>query len=100
MTQTQPTTLASLSLEEMARRCVARFRDRKADWNAFADAQVDGYRRAQHRFIGAGGSGKYDDPSVIPAGAWTSSSARGSASRARPRSCTASSTRAWSRSTS
>src|SRR5262249_39529515 len=25
------------------------------------------YRRAQHRFIGAGGSGKHGDPSVIPA---------------------------------
>ncbi|HYY87391.1 MAG TPA: cupin domain-containing protein [Chloroflexota bacterium] len=60
-----------MTLEEIAQRYVARFRDRKADWNAFADAQVEGYRRAQHRFIGAGGSGKHDDPSVIPAGAFT-----------------------------
>src|SRR5699024_692641 len=31
----------------------------------------DGYRRAQHRFIGAGGSGKVEDPTVIPARAFT-----------------------------
>ena len=37
---------------------IALFRDRKPDWNAFADATVPGYRRAQHRFIGAGASGK------------------------------------------
>jgi len=30
------------------------------------DAKIEGYRRAQHRFIGAGGSGKHDDPTVIP----------------------------------
>ena len=37
------------------------------DWAAFEDAKIEGYKRAQHRFIGAGGSGKHDDPSVIPA---------------------------------
>jgi mannose-6-phosphate isomerase-like protein (cupin superfamily) len=45
---------------------VARFVDRRGDWDAFADARVEGYRRAQHRFIGSGASGKID-PSVIPA---------------------------------
>jgi mannose-6-phosphate isomerase-like protein (cupin superfamily) len=35
------------------------------------DAKIDGYRRAQHRFIGAGGSGKHDDPTVIPPRAFT-----------------------------
>jgi mannose-6-phosphate isomerase-like protein (cupin superfamily) len=39
---------------------VARFVDRRADWDAFADARVDGYRRAQHRYIGSGASGKAD----------------------------------------
>lgn len=53
-------------LEELLRRQVARFTDRQADWDAFADARVDGYRRAQHRFIGSGASGK-SDASVIPA---------------------------------
>ena len=67
----RPPELAGLPLEEIARRYVARFRDRKADWAAFEDAKIDGYRRAQHRFIGAGGSGKHGDPTVIPARAFT-----------------------------
>jgi mannose-6-phosphate isomerase-like protein (cupin superfamily) len=62
----RPAELANVSIEEIARRYVARFGERKPDWHAFADAAIDGYRRAQHRFIGAGGSGKHDDPSTIP----------------------------------
>jgi mannose-6-phosphate isomerase-like protein (cupin superfamily) len=46
---------------------VGRFRDKKPDWAAFEDAKIEGYKRAQHRFIGAGGSGKHADPTVIPA---------------------------------
>ena len=60
-----PQELVGVSLEEIAARCVARFRDRKADWAAFEDAKIEGYKRAQHRFIGAGGSGKHGDASVI-----------------------------------
>jgi mannose-6-phosphate isomerase-like protein (cupin superfamily) len=63
---TQPPDIAKLSLEEIADSYVARFRDRKADWEAFEDAKVDGFRRAQHRFIGAGGSGKHGDALAIP----------------------------------
>jgi quercetin dioxygenase-like cupin family protein len=48
-----------------------RFKDVIPDWDAFADARIDGYRRAQHRFIGAGGSGKHGDRSVIPARGFT-----------------------------
>ena len=62
---------AALNIEAIAARCTARFRDRTADWDAFADARIDGFRRAQHRFIGAGGSGKHDDASVIPPGHFT-----------------------------
>src|ERR1700750_3436824 len=40
-------------------RYVARFADRRADWAAFEDAKIEGFKRAQHRFIGAGGSGKH-----------------------------------------
>ena len=58
-------------LEEIMRKYVGRFRDKKPDWAAFADAKIEGYRRAQHRFIGAGGSGKHDDPTVIPPGNFT-----------------------------
>ena len=60
-----------MEIHELLERRVARFTDRVADWDAFADARVEGFRRAQHRFIGAGGSGKHDDPSVIPAGNFT-----------------------------
>jgi len=63
---TQSPDIAKLSLEEIADSYVARFRDRKADWEAFEDAKVDGFRRAQHRFIGAGGSGKHGDALAIP----------------------------------
>jgi mannose-6-phosphate isomerase-like protein (cupin superfamily) len=54
----------SRSLTELLERQVARFVDRVADWDAFADARVEGYRRAQHRFIGAGASGKTDTRSI------------------------------------
>jgi mannose-6-phosphate isomerase-like protein (cupin superfamily) len=67
----KPPEIAGLTLEEIAQRYTARFIDRKADWDAFADARIEGYRRAQHRFIGAGGSGKHDDPNVIPPRAFT-----------------------------
>ena len=62
----RPAELQGMSIEELAQRYVARFRDRKADWAAFEDAKVEGYKRAQHRFIGAGGSGKHGDATVIP----------------------------------
>jgi mannose-6-phosphate isomerase-like protein (cupin superfamily) len=55
-----------MTSEELIRTQVARFVDRQGDWDAFADARVDGYRRAQHRFIGPGASGKAD-AHVIPA---------------------------------
>jgi len=58
--------MAQSPLRELLARQVARFVDRQGDWDAFADARVDGYRRAQHRFIGSGASGK-TDASVIPA---------------------------------
>ena len=61
-----PPEVAALTLDEVARRYVARYADRAPDWNAFEDAKIDGYRRAQRRFIGAGGSGKHGDPNVVP----------------------------------
>ena len=54
------------TLEELLRTRVARFVDRQPDWDAFADARVEGFRRAQHRYIGAGASGK-TDPRAIAA---------------------------------
>src|SRR5262249_57052898 len=58
--------IMSEALQDLLGRQVARFTDRQGDWDAFADARVEGYRRAQHRFIGSGASGK-PDASVIPA---------------------------------
>src|SRR5262249_59173926 len=65
----RPTELKNVSIQEIARRYVARFGERKPDWHAFADAAIAGYRRAQHRFIG-NTSGKPDD-NFIPARAFT-----------------------------
>jgi len=45
----RPKELEGVSIEEIARRYVARFGERKPDWHAFADAAIPGYRRAQHR---------------------------------------------------
>src|SRR3954454_18429309 len=59
--------LEGASLEVILDRYVARFRDRKSDWAAFEDAKIEGFKRAQHLSIGAGGSGRHGDPSVIPA---------------------------------
>ena len=67
----RPAEIADWSLEQIMERYVARFEDRVPDWNAFSDASIEGYRRAQHRFIGAGASGKHDDASVVPAGNFT-----------------------------
>ncbi len=82
-----PPEIAALSLEEIAERYIGRFRDKVADWEAFEDAKIEGYRRAQHRFIGAGGSGKHDDPSIIPPRGFTcpsSCAARPGQRRAHP----------------
>ena len=61
----------STPLDDLLKRQIGRFVEKKPDWDAFADARVDGYRRAQHRFIGAGGSGKHGNTDFIPAGAFT-----------------------------
>ncbi len=67
----RPKELESASLEEIMDRYVARYADRRADWAAFEDAKIEGFKRAQHRFIGAGGSGKHGDGSAIPPGNFT-----------------------------
>lgn len=59
-----------MTIDDLLAQRVARFVDRVPDWDAFADARVEGYRRAQHRFIGSGASGK-PDPRAIPAERFT-----------------------------
>ena len=53
-------------LQAMLEQQVATFRTRVPDWNAFADARIEGYKRAQMRFIGSGASGK-TDPNALAA---------------------------------
>ena len=67
----RPEELEGVSLEKIMDTYVARYKDRKADWNAFEDAKVEGFKRAQHRFIGAGGSGKHGGKDFIPARGFT-----------------------------
>jgi oxalate decarboxylase/phosphoglucose isomerase-like protein (cupin superfamily) len=67
----RPPELEDTSLDEIMHTYVGRFRDTVPAWEAFEDAKIEGYKRAQHRFIGAGGSGKHGDPTVIPARAHT-----------------------------
>lgn len=66
----RPTEFKGMPLEDILKQRVARFGALEPDWDAFADSRIEGRRRAQHRFIGAGGSGKYD-PMAIPAGGFT-----------------------------
>src|SRR5258707_4979284 len=58
-------TQTTQSLDDMLRIDVARFTERRGDWDAFADARMEGFKRAQHRFIGSGAS-RQADGSVIP----------------------------------
>jgi oxalate decarboxylase/phosphoglucose isomerase-like protein (cupin superfamily) len=67
----RPKELEDKSLHELMQTYVGRFSEKKPDWAAFEDAKIEGYKRAQHRLIGAGGSGKHNDPTVIPAGNFT-----------------------------
>ena len=67
----RPKELEGVPVEEIMKKYVGRFREKKGDWAAFEDAKIEGFKRAQHRFIGAGGSGKHGDTTVIPAGNFT-----------------------------
>src|SRR5256886_16491947 len=67
----RPPELVDTPIEEIMEKFVGRFREKKPDWAAFEDAKIEGFKRAQHRFIAAGGSGKHNDPTVIPAKKFT-----------------------------
>ena len=49
----RPPELVDVPIEDIMQRFVGRFREKKPDWAAFEDAKIEGYKRAQHRFIGA-----------------------------------------------
>lgn len=63
--------VAAMSLEQIIERYTARFGKIEPDWDAFADSHLEGRKRGQYRFIGAGGSGKHYDPNFIPPGNFT-----------------------------
>ena len=67
----RPKELEGVPVEDIMKKYVGRFREKIGDWAAFEDAKIEGYKRAQHRFIGAGGSGKHGDSTVIPPGNFT-----------------------------
>lgn len=62
----RPQELEDASIEEIAEKFTRRFSEITPDWEAFEDAKIEGFKRAQHRFMGAGGSGKHHDSAVIP----------------------------------
>jgi len=66
-----PPELEGVSIDDIAERYTRRFSDIAPDWEAFEDAKIEGYKRAQHRFIGAGGSGKHAETEAIPPGNFT-----------------------------
>ena len=65
-----PSDYRDVSIDELAERQVVRYGALEPDWDAFADSQIEGRRRAQYRLIGVGGSGK-PDPHALPAGGFT-----------------------------
>jgi mannose-6-phosphate isomerase-like protein (cupin superfamily) len=71
MATTMEKKTAGAALRHEFERHVARWIDRKADWFAFPDTKLPGHERAQYRYIGQGASGVQDDPTMIPAGAFT-----------------------------
>ncbi|MDP7348191.1 MAG: hypothetical protein QF735_08165 [Phycisphaeraceae bacterium] len=54
----RPPELEGVSLDDILGRYVARYRDRVPDWEAFEDAKIEGYKRAQHRFARSGHAGR------------------------------------------
>ena len=50
--------LEGVPVEEIMKKYVGRYSEKRGDSSAaFEDAKIEGFQRAQHRFIGAGGSG-------------------------------------------
>ena len=62
----RPPELRDASLEDIAKRYTKRFIDTDPDWNAYADASIEGFKRARHGYIGKGVSGRDFDPNIIP----------------------------------
>ena len=61
----RPPEIVDMSIEDVEQSYVARFRDCKPG-AAFEDTNVGGCRRAEHRFIGGGDSGKHNHTNAVP----------------------------------
>lgn len=61
--------VVGMSLEDMSSKYVARFKERPANWNAYSDAAIEGWRRARYQFIGNTNGGT--ETGVIPQGGFT-----------------------------
>lgn len=61
------------SLRALFDRHVARYATREEDWDVFSfQERIDPkFKRSQRRYIGAGGSGKHNDPNAVPATSFT-----------------------------
>ena len=58
-----------MSLDDMSSKYTARFKERPANWHAYADAAIEGWRRARYQFIGNTNGGT--ETGVIPQGGFT-----------------------------
>jgi quercetin dioxygenase-like cupin family protein len=58
-----------MPLEEISSKYLARFKERPANWKAYADAAFEGWRRARYQFIGNTNGGT--ETGVIPQGGFT-----------------------------
>ena len=47
----RPKELEDMPVEEIMKKFVGRYSEKRADWAAFEDAKIEGFKRAQHRFI-------------------------------------------------
>ena len=63
----RPKELEGVPIDEIMKKFVGRYSEKRADWAAFEDAKIEGFKRAQHRFIGAGGAslGAYCVPQAV-----------------------------------
>lgn len=61
--------VVGMSLDDIAAKYTARFKERPANWNAYADAAFEGWKRARYQFIGNTNGGT--ETGVIPQGGLT-----------------------------
>lgn len=67
----RPADIKDMPVEELMEKYTAHFKDLVPDWKAFPDSQTEGFRRAQYRYVGAGGSGLHNAKTFIPPGGFT-----------------------------